>query len=150
MSNEEAQDIMHDPNLAARAQHLTASAPTLMDPAFRLALRAELTGEATPQATFHYAPLITPVGEVLVVYQANRLRLITGGDEVHLLDEARRELGVTPIRTDALPPRLAKRILAAIAGKRPPVDEAELAQLTPFQRAVLAVTRRIPRGEVRS
>ncbi len=150
MLNEETAPIARDADLAALAQHLATNAPPLMDPAFRLALRAELVGPPSVEAAYYFAPLATPVGDLLVVYQGTRLRLITGGNEVYLLDEAQREFGVLPERTAALPPRLARRILAAIGGKRQNVADEELAQLTPFQRSVLAVTRRIPRGEVRS
>jgi O-6-methylguanine DNA methyltransferase len=150
MTIEETPMIVKDADLAALAQHLAASAPPMMDPAFRLALRAELVGIPLTDEAYYFAPLETPVGDLLVLYQGTRVRLITGGDEVYLLDEAQREFDVIPSRTAALPPRIARRILAAIGGKRQLIADEELAQLTPFQRSVLAVTRRIPRGEVRS
>ena len=151
MMPDESPALLRDEELLTLAHHLRDTAPShVIDPGFRLALRADLLGDATQAAPYQFAPLATPVGDLLVVFQGAQLRLITGSNEVYLLDEARRTFGQLPTRVAELPPRLARRVLAAIAGKRQPVADDELAQLTPFQRAVLAATRRIPRGEVRS
>src|SRR6185437_5635673 len=138
-----------DAALAALAAELRTTAPAAaIDPAFRAALRAELTGSATD--ALRYASLVTPVGDLLVAFQGQQLRLISGRTEADFIEEARRDFGATPTRVAELPTRLARRVLSAVAGKRQEVAPEELAQLTPFQRAVLAKAQRIPRGEVRS
>lgn len=147
-TNEEEAAIAREPELAALANELWASAqPATIDPVFRAALRAELLGTEEP---FLYAPLITPINQWFVAFRGNHLRLISSREEGDFVAEARRELGEQPSRCDAVPARLARRVLAAIEGRRQPVDPLELAHLTAFQRAVLAQTQRIPRGEVRS
>ena len=147
-SGAESVDILADLALAALATDLQATATTaIIDPLFCANLRAELVGEAAPLA---YAPLATPVSQVWVAYQGATLRMISGREEADFVAEVRRELGSVPTRQAAVPEKLARRVLAAIAGRRQVVDAQELAQLTPFQRAVLAKTQRIPRGEVRS
>ncbi len=141
--------IADDDALAALAAALRATAPAAaIDPAFRAALRAELTGTAADALC--YAPLATPVGNLLVAYQGQHLRLISGKTEPDFVAEVQHEFGAIPLRATELPLRLARRVLAGIAGKRQPVAPDELARLTPFQRAVLAKAQRIPRGEVRS
>ena len=147
-SGAEFADILADQVLALLAADLHATAVVAtIDPLFRATLRAELVGTA---ATLAYAPLATPISQVWVAYQGNALRLISGREEADFVAEVHRALGSIPTRAAAVPEKLARRVLAAIAGRRQVVDAQELAQLTPFQRAVLAKTQRIPRGEVRS
>jgi O-6-methylguanine DNA methyltransferase len=146
--NDEPARVAGDPTLAALAAALRAEAPAdSIDPAFRAALRAELIGTVLE---LRYAPLATPVGRVWVAFAGDKLRLISGKEEADFVAGARQELGAEPARAAAVPARLARRVLAAIAGQRQAVAADELAGLTPFQRAVLAQAQRIPRGEVRS
>jgi O-6-methylguanine DNA methyltransferase len=148
INERETSQITDDPELVALIADLRATAsPMLIDPIFRAALRAELLGEAQPLC---YAALLSPFGRIWVAFQGHHVRIISGRNEADFLAEAQRTLDVLPIRSDTIPEKLARRVLTAIAGRRQVVAEAELAQLTPFQRAVLAQTQRIPRGEVRS
>lgn len=134
--------------LADLGAHLQASAPVgLIDPAFRAALRAELVGE---NSQYHYGALASPLGVIWVAYAGTTLYLLSASDEAAFLAEARRDLGETPQREQAVPERIAHQVQAAFEGRKRATDLRALDRLTPFQRAVLAQTRRIPRGEVRS
>lgn len=145
---DEAPRILADDELTECANTLRAEAPECTcDPVWRATLRAELVGGAP---VVHYAPLASPVGDVWVAFLGNQLRLISGREERDFVAMARQTLGMVPVRTEAVPARLARRVLAAIAGQRQTVAPEELTGLTDFQRAVLAQTQRIPRGEVRS
>lgn len=146
--NDDPPRVAGDPALVALAAALRADAPAAaIDPAFRVALRAELVGNVP---NLRYAALATPVGQVWVAFTDDKLRLISGKTEAEFVAGARQVLGAEPARAAAVPARLARRILTAIAGQRQAVAADELAGLTPFQRAVLAQAQRIPRGEVRS
>jgi O-6-methylguanine DNA methyltransferase len=145
---DEAPRIATDADLMTLAQTLHREATeAACDPAWRAALRAELVGAAP---AVQYAPLATDVGDVWVAFLGNQLRLISGLAERDFVAMAQRTLGMPPERAAAVPARLARRVLAAIAGQRQAVAAEELTGLTDFQRAVLAQTQRIPRGEVRS
>lgn len=139
--------LQRDADLVALAETLRANAPFGQpDPAFRATLRAELIG---PTTSDRYVSLVTPVGRLWLAYHGEIPRLIWAGDEGEFLASARRLLGGLPVRDDVPPSRLVQRVLAAIEGARPYAGQVDLSPLTPFQRAVLEQTRRIPRGEVR-
>jgi O-6-methylguanine DNA methyltransferase len=145
---DETPRILADDELADCAQTLRAEAPECAcDPVWRATLRAELVGDAP---LVQYAPLSSPVGDVWVAFLGNQLRLISGREERDFVAMARHALGTVPVRVATVPARLARRVLAAIAGQRQSVAPEELTGLTEFQRTVLAQTQRIPRGEVRS
>jgi methylated-DNA-[protein]-cysteine S-methyltransferase len=52
-------------------------------------------------------------------------------------------------RVDELPVRLGKAVAEQISGEHRHTIRYDLRELTPFERAVLEMTQRIPRGEVR-
>lgn len=134
--------------LADLGAHLQASAPVgLIDPAFRAALRAELVGTSSQ---YRYGTLDSPLGAIWVAYAGTTLYLLSAAQEAAFLAEAQRDLGETPQRELVVPERIAQQVQAAFTGRKRATDLRALERLTPFQRAVLAQTRRIPRGEVRS
>jgi O-6-methylguanine DNA methyltransferase len=130
------------------AEKLRASASRdVPDPLFRESLRARLV---EPRSAVRYAVLETPIGSLWLAYEGDTLRMLSTGDESDFLARAQAVLRCLPSRDPAAPSRLARRVLAAIGGKRPYEGQLDLSPLTDFQRAVLEQARRIPRGQVRS
>lgn len=124
-----------------------SAAPASMDPAFRNSLRASLL--ALPSPT-RYAPLTTPLGQIWVAYRDDILRYVSSRDEESFLGQAREMLDEALFREAKPPATVARRVVAAIEGRRPLPEHVDLSTVTPFQRAVLETALRIPRGEVRS
>jgi O-6-methylguanine DNA methyltransferase len=135
-------------DLARMEMTLRATAPAVaLDPAFRRALRASLI--ARPWST-RYAALATPLGRIWVAYRENIVRYLSARSEEQFLERAREALGEELIREEQPPSNVARRVVAAIEGRRPLPSQVDLSTVTPFQRAVLQAALRIPRGEVRS
>lgn len=127
---------------------LRASAsPVAIDPAFRASLRASLL--ASPAPTL-YAAMDTPLGHVWVAYRDDIIRYVSSMDERTFLARARETLDEPLLHEEQPPAHVARRVLAAMEGRRPLPEQVDLSTVTPFQRAVLEETLRIPRGEVRS
>ncbi len=142
--------IARNPEVAGLAAMLRATAPeAVMDPLVRASLRMRLVGTPVSSAPC-YASLETPVGQLWIAYRGDVPSLIALGDEADFLAKARAVLGTPPRPEGAPPPRLARRVLAAIRGERRYHGPLDLSSVTDFQRSVLEQTRRIPRGEVRS
>lgn len=135
-------------DLALLEDALRASAsPAAMDPAFRAALRASLLSSPAPTL---YAPLATPLGQVWIAYRDDLIRFVSSMDEQTFLARAREALDEPLFREERPPAVVARRVTAAIEGRRPLPEQVDLSTVTPFQRAVLEAALRIPRGEVRS
>ncbi|MGH2484950.1 MAG: methylated-DNA--[protein]-cysteine S-methyltransferase [Ktedonobacterales bacterium] len=127
---------------------LRATAPAIaLDPAFRRMLRASLV--ARPWTT-RYAALATPLGPIWVAYRENIVRYLSARSEEQFLERAGEALGEALVRDERPPANVARRVVAAIEGRRPLPSQVDLSTVTPFQRAVLRAALRIPRGEVRS
>ena len=96
-----------------------------------------------------YASFEGPVGEVHVAFGPRGLTAIRRVGVPDDFEEwYRNELHRPVRRHDSLPQPLARQLEAALAGSPPP--PVDLRQLSDFQRAVLAATASIPRGEVRT
>lgn len=138
----------HDADLARMELALRATAPVIaLDPTFKRMLRASLI--ARPWTT-RYAALTTPLGRIWVAYRENIVRYLSARSEEQFLERAREALGEELIREEQPPANVARRVVAAIEGRRPLPSQVDLSTVTPFQRAVLQAALRIPRGEVRS
>ncbi len=96
-----------------------------------------------------YSTFEGPVGEVHVAFGPRGLTAIRRvGEPDDFEDWFAREFRRPVRRHDTLPEELATQLEAALAGSPPP--PVDLRQLSDFQRAVLAATASIPRGEVRT
>jgi O-6-methylguanine DNA methyltransferase len=138
-----------DPDIAALVAALSGTAPTaLVDPAFQAACRAELLNAA--HADMRYAGVMTPLGPIWVAFAGQTPLHLSARDEADFVAMVERAQGALPVKAVSVPPRLARQVQAAFAGKSTQPDMRALDRLTPFQRAVLLQARRIPRGEVRS
>ena len=143
-----AESLSRDSNLQRLEETLRVSAvPATMDPAFRSSLRASLVTLPSPTL---YSPLETPLGQIWVAYRDDILRYLSSVDEATFLARARETLGEPMFREEKPPATVARRVVAAIEGRRPLPEQVDLSTVTPFQRAVLEAALRIPRGEVRS
>lgn len=137
-----------DADLARLELALRATAPAVaLDPAFRRLLRESLV--ARPWTT-RYAALATPLGRIWVAYRENIVRYLSARSEEQFLERALEALGESPIREEQPPASVARRVVAAIEGRRPLPSQVDLSTVTPFQREVLQAALSIPRGEVRS
>lgn len=146
MTRTDALEANSDLALLEDALRQTAS-PAAMDPAFRASLRATLLSAPAPTL---YAPMTTPLGQVWVAYRDEVIRFVSSMDEETFLTRAREALDEPLFREEQPPAVVARRVLAAIEGRRPLPEQVDLSTVTPFQRAVLEAALRIPRGEVRS
>lgn len=97
---------------------------------------------------YWYVGLETVIGPVAVVYGPRGIAAVRRLDGDTAAEELRRLVGREVRPAEALPERLERQLRAALSGGRPAT--VDLVGLTPFQRAVLAKTAEIPRGEVRT
>ena len=144
----QADQLKVDSDLALLENALWETAsPAAMDPAFRTSLRAALLSAPAPTL---YAPMDTPLGHIWVAYREDVIRYVSSMDEQSFLARAREILDEPLFREEQPPTAVMRRVVAAIEGRRPLPEQVDLSTVTPFQRAVLEATLRIPRGEVRS
>lgn len=97
-----------------------------------------------------YTLIKTPVAKVFVAYRDDTLCLLSAHKKDAFVTAVEYRFQTTPKRDTNPPKLLLRQIAAAIVGAAPYPGEVDLAGLTPFQRKVLRVTARIPRGEVRT
>ena len=97
-----------------------------------------------------YAALPTPLGAVYLAYSAAGISHVGRGADAPAFEREharryRRALSADP----APPPWVARALEQCWSGERMADLKLDLRLLSPFQQAVLAKTRQIPRGEVR-
>jgi O-6-methylguanine DNA methyltransferase len=97
-----------------------------------------------------YAPVETPIGVVYVAHNRDGISAVmraASAEEFERWFEGRFRRPLRP--AGQLPEELAHRLAAALSGGRAKFD-FDLRSLSDFERAVLAKTLEIPRGEVRT
>jgi O-6-methylguanine DNA methyltransferase len=117
------------------------------DPRFIRGLRADLRARhARATGRLWWFDIEVPFGQLRVVHDGRLVHLTTNDrNGFEALSESR--LGFVPGPRDDS--RVRTAVLGVLAGRRRGSDLAYLGDLGEFQRSVLAVTSRIPRGEVR-
>ena len=117
------------------------------DPAFVRDLRADLRARhARTTRRLWWFDVEAPFGRLRVVHDGRLVHLSTN-DIAAFESLAAHRLGFVPAPGDE--PRVRAAVLGVLGGRRRGADLAYLGDLGDFQRAVLGVTARIPRGEVR-
>ena len=128
-------DSLHDVELLARAVKTLDVAPPR-------SCRAALTDR--------FDVIEVDGHRVWVAFSERGLTMISAGDSE---DEFRTRYCTRFARgleRDALPPKLAKQVGAALTGEGVDKPAVDFGEATDFERAVLEVLTRIPRGEVRT
>ncbi len=138
-------------NLSTQGLELPGNAPVLLrehaDPAFVRTLRAELRARhARASRRLWWFDVDAPFGRLRVVHDGQLVHLSTN-DIPAFEPLAMHRLGFIPAGGDDS--RVRAAVLAVLGGRRRGRDLAYLGDLRDFQRAVLGITARIPRGEVR-
>ena len=118
----------------------------------RLRLRApwDVFRHVESQAADRFAAVETDLGRLWVGFNARGITLIDPGgtgERLFLRSYAKR-IGRTALQ-DELPPSFERAIHLAVAGKARRDVCVDLSGLSSFQKAVLDILRKIPRGEVR-
>ena len=117
------------------------------DPGFAADLRGELRGlQARATRNLWWFDLRLPIGPIRIVHDEQLVHLVDN-DFRRYEYRAEYELGFEPAYGES--ERVRKAAEQVLAGRRRGNEIAFLGELTPFQRAVLRATSRIPRGSIR-
>lgn len=119
-------------------------------PALRVRAPGNLLEQVMMSTGDHYGVVNTELGPVWVGFNLHGITMVyLGTDEATVFEQMyTRRLGRSPQRSE-VPAQYARAVQEAAMGAYTPEVPVSLASLQPFEREVLLLLPRIPRGEVR-